>query len=348
MITNTGKSILGKYLIGQVPGYAAYMALGCGAKPTNTFSDYSTKEYLDFEMFRVPITSRGFVTTDDGVSHVVLTAELPTEERYEITEVGIFSAASNSIAGLYDSKQLFTFADGENWVNTDGSEITVETDTVDFSTLSTASFGTYQITADNAGFEDAARLARYERPRYLNNVILLNGDTSTIKLDGVNIDLSQNSPTDVIKVALTVINGSSSTAPATVDLTVTFSDSNGTSGTTYAQIDKTITNGTSAGQYDLTNNRYVVIDTEIQDMTYGATFAWNQVTKVTIEVVSSTTTGHWIALDGIRLENVATTNPVYGLTGYSVLKTSDLLPVIKQENTSNYVEFRFALDIGAP
>jgi hypothetical protein len=99
MITNTGKSILGKYLIGQVPGYAAYMALGCGAKPTTTFSDYSTKESLDFEMFRVPITSRGFVT-ENGVSQVVLTAELPTEERYEITEVGIFSASSNSISSL--------------------------------------------------------------------------------------------------------------------------------------------------------------------------------------------------------------------------------------------------------
>jgi hypothetical protein len=38
-----------------------------------------------------------------------LTAELPTEERYEISEIGIYSAGSNPSAGAYDSKTIFAF-----------------------------------------------------------------------------------------------------------------------------------------------------------------------------------------------------------------------------------------------
>lgn len=92
MITNTGKDILAKYLIGQAPAYASYIAVGCGATPIVTdgpLGDYSGKKELDFEMFRVPIISRGYVN-EDGISKIVFTGELPTEERYEITEVGVF------------------------------------------------------------------------------------------------------------------------------------------------------------------------------------------------------------------------------------------------------------------
>jgi len=117
MITNTGKTIIGKYLLGQAPAYASYIAIGCGNTPIATgdpLGDYSTKNNLDFEMFRVPISSRGFVN-EGGLDKIVLTAELPTEERYEITEVGLFSAGSNPSAGAYDSKTVLAFTQGENW-----------------------------------------------------------------------------------------------------------------------------------------------------------------------------------------------------------------------------------------
>jgi hypothetical protein len=47
----------------------------------------------------------------------------------------------------------------------------------------------------------------------------------------------------------------------------------------------------------------------------------------------------------MRLENVATVNPLYGLTGYSVIKNTDATTVIKPSNTSNYIEFRFAIGL---
>ena len=117
MITNTGKSIIGKYMLGQAPAYASFIAVGCGPTPLDTPDtpgDFSTKEALDFEMFRVPISSRGFVN-EGGLNKIVLTAELPTEERYEITEIGLYSAGSNPSAGAYDSKTVFAFTTAENW-----------------------------------------------------------------------------------------------------------------------------------------------------------------------------------------------------------------------------------------
>ena len=52
----------------------------------------------------------------------------------------------------------------------------------------------------------------------------------------------------------------------------------------------------------------------------------------------------YLCLDGLRLENVTSTNSLYGLTGYSVIKNRDERPIIKSANTTNYIEFRFALD----
>jgi hypothetical protein len=130
MITNVGKNIIAKYLLGQAPSYASYIAVGCGAKPLEPYvdgelPDYSNKTDLDFEMFRVPISARGIVN-DDGVSKIVLTAEIPTEERYEITEVGIYSAGYNTSLGSTDSKTLFAFTSKENWkINGSTSLITV-------------------------------------------------------------------------------------------------------------------------------------------------------------------------------------------------------------------------------
>jgi hypothetical protein len=48
----------------------------------------------------------------------------------------------------------------------------------------------------------------------------------------------------------------------------------------------------------------------------------------------------------LRLENITSTNSLYGLTGYSVIKSVGARPIIKSANTTNYIEFRFALDVG--
>jgi hypothetical protein len=373
MITNTGKSIIGKYLLGQAPAYASYIAVGCGAKPLDTgdpAGDYSTKENLDFEMFRVPISSRGFVN-EDGVSKIVLTGELPTEERYEISEIGIYSAGSNPSAGLYDSKTLFGFASSDNWnrhTSDTVSEILMINTALDGANdnIISQTEPVFKTNADNSIFYKTPRPERYERCRFLNNVILMRGNEATltktdghfvigsgsnhIHLAGVNIDLSQNSPTDELRLAFSLINkdGASLTVPDTVRILVDFSSSDTTTGE-YARFEAELINGTDPGEYDFTSSRYFVISKQLQELYTSANFTWDAVNVVKIYVstlISGTASNnYYIGLDAMRLENIATVNPLYGLIGYSVVKTPDAETIIKSPNKSNYVEFRFVVDV---
>ena len=237
MITNIGKNLLAKYLVGQTPSYASHIAVGCGAKPVD--SDYifsseelsilKNKESLDFEMFRAPIISRGFVN-ENGLSKVVLTAELPTEERYEITEVGIFSAGSNPVAGSFDSRVVYSFADTDDWrYSIDGAspiDIPVQYSPLDGDSnngIINQTSKVFATNADNRIFTQSVRVERNERCRFLNNIIALRGDSSYllyndqgsmvrstesdyIILDSPSADFSKNSPQDELRLAFSVVN----------------------------------------------------------------------------------------------------------------------------------------------
>jgi hypothetical protein len=373
LITNTGKSILGKYLLGQAPAYASFIAIGCGAKPldtTDVLGDYSNKKNLDFEMLRVPISSRGFVS-EGGLDKIVFTAELPAEERYEITEVGIFSAKSNPSAGAYDSKTVFSFTSTENWnyhTSASATAITSIATALDASNdnIISTSLKVFQTNADNSIFYKTSRAARYERCRFLNNVILMRGDDATLTVSGGHFvigagsnhihytrpsaNFSQNSPTDELRLAFSVINkdGDSALAPDTVRVLVDFSSTDDGSGE-YARFEAEIVNGTGTGEYDLDENRYVVISKQLQELYTSANFTWNAVTVAKIYVSAiyggAVSNNYYVALDSMRLENIATVNPLYGLTGYSVIQNPDSESIIKAPNTSNYVEFRFSIGV---
>jgi hypothetical protein len=373
LITNTGKSILGKYLLGQAPAYASYVAIGCGPKPldtTDVLGDYSNKKTLDFEMLRIPISSRGFVS-EGGLDKIVFSAELPAEERYEITEVGIFSAKSNPSAGSYDSKTVFSFSGSENWNYHTSSSATAITpistalDDDDDNIISTG-LKVFQTNADNSIFYKTSRANRYERCRFLNNVILMRGDDATLTVSGghfvigagsnhihytrPSVNFSQNSPIDELRLAFSVINkdGDSALAPDTVRVLVDFASTDDGSGE-YARFEAEIVNGTGAGEYDLDENRYVVISKQLQQLYTSANFTWNAVTVAKIYVTAIdggvVSDDYYIALDAMRLENVGTTNVLYGLTGYSVIQNPTSESIIKSPNTSNYVEFRFSIGV---
>ena len=382
MITNTGKSIIGKYLLGQAPAYASYIAVGCGAQPLDTadpYGDYSTKENLDFEMFRVPISSRGFVN-EGGTEKIVLTAELPTEERYEITEIGLYSAGSNPSAGAFDSKTVFAFTQGENWqyhTATAASSIpTISTpldDPNDDNIIATTDL-VFQTNADNSIFFKEPRASRYERCRFLNNMILIRGDDSDLTIDATtgssaghfvvepgsnhihllspDVDFNRNSPIDELRLAFSIISkdGDSSAVPDTVRILVDFASTDAESPAEFARFEIELENGSgTGGTYDFENNRYYVATTQLQDLYQTQGFTWNAVTTVKIyacALVSDVPSDqYYIALDALRLENVSSTNPLYGMTGYSVVKNADASTIIKSPNTSNYIEFRFSVGV---
>ena len=382
MITNTGKTIIAKYLLGQAPAYASYIAIGCGATPLDTadeIGDYSTKTNLDFEMFRVPISSRGFVN-EDGVDKIVLTAELPTEERYEISEIGIYSAGSNPSAGAYDSKTVFAFTQTENWQYvTSASAVAIDTESAaldypNFDNVIAVADPVFQTNADNPIFFKSPRVARYERPRFLNNVIMIKGNqadldiesdsgptqdtfeigasSNYIRLSGTTVDFSKNSPTDKLKLAFSIVNRDgtygSGTQPERARVLVSFEN---TSGTQFARLEAEVADDSSGGQYDFATERYFVVTKQLQELYRTSGFDWNAVSVVKIYACVidgvNPSANYYVALDALRLENVATVNPLYGLTGYSVIQTSGAATIVKSPNTNNYVEFRFSVDLSS-
>lgn len=370
MITNTGKAIIAKYMLGQIQDYASYIAVGCGPKPLESgvdefnFESYSTKQNMDFEMFRVPVISRGLIT-ENGLSKIVLTAELPTENRYEISEIGVFSAGENASNGSAQSRSLFTFSEGESWVYDSASPLLVTVSADDDSGNFNTSVGTgaFYINSDNPIFQSGNRPSRYERPRNMNSSILMPGNSSTmvntdgelsfasgstnipLRLNAASLNLDSYSTEDEIRLAFSVVNKDAAPVPlgeARVKINFKYS----VDGTDVASFD-------AIADYDVDSNRYFVISKKIKDFAPSG-FSWESVKIVDIfvstheidgDVVDESSAEFYVALDGLRIENNQSNNPAYGMIGYSVLKTVDATTVLKKVNSSSYIEFRFALDV---
>lgn len=534
MITNTGKDIIAKYLLGQAPAFASHIAIGSGKKPllnsdslTPYRSEFAYKENLDFEMFRVPIVSRGYVSepdpttvaitnvTNNGVlvtytgnntfsagdivdisgtnipaynmtnavvysasstqftiqsnatgtyssggvavgriSKVVLTAELPTEQRYEITEVGLYSARSNPSATNKDSRMLYTFAETENWEYHGATSAIGIGSTISTPLYAGAGAGiinpnlgvapAFRATSDNVVFDSDARLSKFERCRFLNTAIYVPGNMSDLVLNsgalsyrndafgsygthihlaGTNLNISQNSPEDELRLAFSIIHKDESfdVPPTKAYILVEFGPEEGSPSESenFAKFQVTLTSSTP-GFAGFDDSRYHVESNKLGELVKGTSFSWGAVSlikvyasitgtatvtnkvltsnvatlttakphgfvqgsvvtvtgvdatlngvykitsvptttsfsyaKTATDITSSSATGtaegpssnYFVGLDALRLENTSTLNPLYGLTGYSVIRTDDGRPIVKTANTSNLVEFRFGMDV---
>jgi len=374
LITNTGKEIVAKYLLGTAPAFASYMAFGSGPQPlgsadSHSFNTYAQKESLDFEMFRVPISSRGYVY-EDGVNKLVFTGELPSQEKYEITEIGIYSAGSNPSAAGFDSRNIVLFSQEEAWQSVTASTanipvVTTALDPGDDNVIDVA-HDVFQANSDNRIFYRNNRNDYHERCRFFNNVILVAGDFSSIKdatsstnlssayhilKTGTSINLSQNSLSDKIKIAFSVINKSAAltlstpyTGPDSVKIIVDFIN-------TSTKKARLIFNVVDAGNasIDFSSNRYYTIEKNISDVVQEDGFSWADVTSLKIYACAVTsnalTDSYYIGLDAIRVENVTTQNPLYGLTAYTVVKNADEQPILKASNTNNYIEYRMSVGV---
>jgi hypothetical protein len=373
MITDNGKEIVAKYMLGTAPAYASYMAFGSAAKPLGTgdvhdFVTYSAKEELGFEMFRVPISSKGYVF-ENNTNKLVFTAELPSQERYEITEIGIYSAGANPSASGFDSKNLIIFSQEENWQYVVTTPTTIPTiitplDPADDNVINVAD-DVFQANADNRIFYKNNRSQYHERCRFFNNMMMIVGEysniisaTSSTNLSstphilktGLGINLSQNSLSDKIKIAFSLVNKTANTTlsaeytePDSVKIIIDFIN-------TSTKKARLICNVLKDGDgIDFKSNRYYVIDKTLGDAVQDADFSWADVTSIKIWscVVddSALSSDYYVALDAIRFDNVTTQNPLYGLVAYTTVKNSAEQPILKSPNTNNYIEFRMAFGV---
>lgn len=450
MITEDGKRVLSKYILGQAPAYATHIAIGCGAEPlltTDSLPDVSGKSTLDFEMIRVPITSRGFVE-EDGITKISLISELPTDNRYEITEVGLWSAGNNSLAKGFDSRIIFDFQ--ANWQAhaTNVTSIPIRTSLGTGGDIDDQREMVFRASCGDPVLEETDRKNRKEGPRFLNDSIFMRGDSSYITgADGAwgiqpvsytvtNKELSSNVatltterdhsfkvgstitvsdvdgtfdgtflvsdvPSDTtFSYALTASDVASASASGTVEvesthihlnsvnfnigsnspddeLTLAFSlvdkTAAGDGGVEYVKILLEFFRNEVAPEVGYAKMEIYLDGSEFYE-TVGSETVYNNYKSIRIPISDLITTpdftatqirvarvssyvvindggslygspNHFIALDGLRLDNVSTENPLYKMVGYSPIQNSSAYPVIKFDNTNNYVEFRFALGV---
>ena len=380
MITNTGRNILSKYLVGQSSSYASHIAIGCGVKPIivgDTFGDYSNKQDLDFEMVRVPIISRGYVYDDDGKPNIVFTAEIPGDQRYEISEVGVFSGRANPTAGNLDSRILYTFGEAENWeFHSENATlgiplIVAPLNLEEVGNAISVEEKVFRTNSNNPIFNGPIRLDRQERPRFLNRAMLLRGDLSFLEtvsggrlqikevsglytaehihLNGTSLNLDKQSPEDEIRMAFSIINKDEleNINIGSVKIMMEFADSDSNAPENYARFHVDVSSPTPS----FNSNRYFVVKKKLSELETSSGFTWASVTSVRVyvtviqqgQVIPSDK--FYVSIDGVRLQNTTSFNPLYGLTGYTIVKTGDGRPIIKSANTSNFIEFRFGMDV---
>ena len=451
MITNTGKGILAKYLIGQIPSYASYVAVGIGPQPLESgdaLPDLRDKTSLEFEVFRVPIISRGYVYNDDGSIDIVFAAELPTNQRYEFTEVGIFPGSANPAAGSLDSKMIYLFSQSENWKyhSEIGEEsileyivpLSLEEDDEGAIAVEDKAFYT---NSDNVVLNDTNRISRYERSRFFDRILMVAGNMSHLEeeLSGSNViglkfkeseeeyfgehlhltgstpPFDKNSLRDELRLAFSVVNKNVNQSEIInrVRIMIEFASTDSDDPTNFARYYVNM----AGSQFN--TNRYHVKPMLLQELRKSLGFTWNtiNVTKVyasvfgeidiiqksiednvatlvtqedhgfsvgdsvTISDIDSTFNGEYVitnvpntnefsyaknasnasvtaadgkaigpsgkffvAMDGFRFENTTAESPIYGLVGYSIVRTEFGFPIVKQPNSSNIIEFRFGVE----
>jgi hypothetical protein len=484
MITNIGKNLIGKYLVGNSTQYVSHIAIGSGAKPITTataYSDYTAKTVMDFEMTRVPIISRSYINdkstvsitnvavtnatnsatftasndfvigqlvtvsgisgatiggvtatsfnqsytvtavasngstftgtprtaiaptsttnsakTGTGIGYVnklSFTAEIPLEDRYEISELALWSDLNNPIPSGVDNKNIFNFSrNKETWsyylassgntysivysssaLDTGASAVNGNTNNIVFQT--TPAIKAILTNSDNTFFDNPTitgvsetRLTRYERPRFLDDALILSADMSKfniassttvpndldptvnnnyIFISGVKFgDLDTNSTDDELVLAYSLINANAvpTTSFATIE-SVNFMIQFETSTGNFARyhFKKTAPSET---------NRYQTITVTLGDSTNSqkdSLFKWSDATsaKIYASIQSSTgtqLTDYALAIDGLSLVNKNNLNDSnYGMVAYVPVRNTTATALVKEANNSNLVEFRLIL-----
>ena len=371
MITNTGKNLIAKYLLNQAPEFASHIAVGIGGNAVSNSSSTTfvqESESLNFEVARVPVLSKGLIK-EEGVEKIVFKAQLPTDQRFQITEIGLYPAESNVLAERYNSKILTTFTNSESWTyGTLGSASVVQHfgdipllangDISDTNPETNAELPLFSfVESDSPAFEFPERKDRNEQPRYLSKSLFLFGNSASIdssfnysassyyvENNTLNINMGNNLPTDKIKLAFSVLSRQfdNDVAP-TGGARFILEFYNNVPGSPSASVSMIATQS----DLSLANGRYKVLEKQISDFNVSPNFSWSNINKIRVysSIIDSDVASddYFIALDGIRLENVSTINPLYGLTAAEYVKTQDAYPILKRENSISYIEYRFGV-----
>jgi hypothetical protein len=340
MITDKGKDIITKFMAGQAPAYGAYIAVGCGHVPGATLPA-SSQESMIFETVRTAVSSVSIVQDEmTGEPYIVFASELPTQNRYSITEAGLYPSSSNPVAQS-GSRQMFDFTNSERW---EVHEPTRTLSIPDYSTLPLSknnpgvinindrgndgsidqSIPIFSVAADDSLFLEDDRLISNEQPRMFTDTYMMRGNTSYLSVDGSGflvpesgsthihyvdsaLQLGANSSEDLIKLAYSVnmVDRTQTTqsTPKYVRILVQFSsDETEAAGGQYANFQVVETN------VNLSTNAYFVAQNRLDEIKKTELFSWSQVkiAKIFASVFEEFTTASYSIVD-----NVATITTQY-------------------------------------
>ena len=358
MITTQGRELISKYLLGQAPSYASYISFGCGDQAVDSNGNPVVidedgnettqwdKQSMNFEMLRVPISSRSNLLSESGVNLISFAGDIPLEEQYVITEVAVWSDARNA-ATQSDSRVLFAFTSDENWQVKNGTEISVipiieeslsgkEADPHGSINVNDSIFIT---DADNLALVSGGRDG--QGTRFLNRTIMFRGDgQGKLFLDGRNIDLSSNSGRDLLKFAFAMYPKEPTwSTPPPINFTIRFQNDPNLEVTN----DDDPPAGTAVWKGSVQPDKYTVVQTELQDIvTSSKGFSWKGTRYIEISF-ESFDPNWYLGIDAIRFDNITSPNPLYVMSGYTTVGNAPAL--VKGANTNAYAEFRFGLNV---
>ena len=352
MITEAGKQLIAKYLLGQAPSYASFISFGCGAVEEtdgsgNILPPDPNKQVMDFELIRVPITSRSYLVDEfeDASGNpfnrnvISLVGQMPFDEGMRVNEVAIWSDSTNALTQS-NSRIICAFTEKENWMWLDGTE----RKSIEFlnNPLSGANAGDTSDPGDISpshpnvfscsNLNQSLLVGREgQGTRFLNHNIMMR-DNETIFVDGKGVDLPDYSSYDQLRFAFAF-----------------YSDLPVPSGVPSAEIKIKFMKDPSFAETAATWNigpeqwgLYNVAKSDLGDASieYGTNFSWKEVKWIQIEITGMNAE-FYFAPDALRFDNVATQNPLYKMTGYTRLENNTFIE--HQSGTNSYAQFRFEL-----
>lgn len=301
---------------------------------------------------------------------MIFKAQLPVDQYYRMTEISLYPSAVNNLAQQYDSKIISGFLPNENWTlyeNNVGIDIPSITRTIsdtagEITEVTFAAgiqpYNARYVNAENETFTFYNRKTRYEGSRLYNTSLIIAGDTSVfnnsnldvsastsyVQTDNISVDMKKNSKNDYIRLAICVLSNLENPGSNPYGTRIRLEMLDDVSGDS-AVMKKTLTSS------DLSTSRYQIISKKLSEFEVGTNFSWGRVSgiKIYAQTVNSSgnSTSDYIILDGIRLDNENTINPLYGMVAYSRLKNSYnyAQPIEKLENSQGYIEYRMGVNI---
>ena len=290
---------------------------------------------------------------------ISLSAEMLDTSNYDISELGIYSLGSNQFSASGESRMLFNFGETEGWEHYEYStNNVVGIGSLAPVALPIGSAPQFCKTTDSYWSNSSITL-RQEKPRIFDDGLILPGalsswngttdfDTTSdyLVLSAPGIDLSKSSANDEVRLAYSIMNAvaTPTAIPTKLYIRIRFVSSNGTdtADLDFFENESTVIYG----------NRYRVLTVKMSEITATPGFSWSQVTSARVYSAIENTAGtasddYAVILDGLRFENTGTENPLYALTGYTVVNNATAKNIVKPSNSNDLINFRLDFSVGS-